>query len=228
MSVRVDPGEHVVIFGPSGSGKSTLLRVMNLLEVPDSGSVKAFGVEYSPTGPRDGGQRGSPLELRRLVGMVFQQFNLFGHLTAIENITLPLRRVKHMSRRDAEARAIEGLAAVGLRGWAANYPSQLSGGQQQRVAIARALSLDPKVMLFDEPTSALDPEIVGEVLAVMRKLAELGMTMVIVTHEVSFAREVGDMNIFIDDGVIAEMGSRDIYDSPRNERTKRFLDAVLK
>jgi ABC-type polar amino acid transport system ATPase subunit len=228
VDLTVEAGQHVVIFGPSGSGKSTLLRVMNLLEVPDSGSVRAFGIEYSPTARRDGTPVGSPLKLRRTVGMVFQQFNLFPHLTAIENIALPLRRTKGVARHAAEARAIESLEAVGLRRWGAHYPAQLSGGQQQRVAIARALSLDPQVLLFDEPTSALDVEMVGEVLAVMRKVAEQGMTMVIVTHEVNFAREVGDVNIFFDGGRIAEMGSRRIFDEPANERTRQFLDAVLK
>jgi len=226
VDLTVRKGEHVVIFGPSGGGKSTLLRTINLLELPDEGSVRVLGVEYSPTAPK-GEQRGSTHELRRTVGMVFQHFNLFPHLTAVENIALPLRRIKGMKRREAEERAAYGLQAVGLRPWAAHYPGELSGGQQQRVAIARALSLDPKVMLFDEPTSALDAELVGEVLAVMRKLAETGMTMVIVTHEVGFAREVGDQNVFIEDGRIVEIGSRMIYDDPENERTRRFLRAVL-
>ncbi len=226
VSLTVRQGEHVVIFGPSGSGKSTMLRVMNLLEVPQSGSVKAFGVEYG-SARGNGVVRGTALQLRRTVGMVFQQFNLFPHLTAIENIVLPLRKVKGLSRKDAEARAADGLQSVGLRKWAAHYPGELSGGQQQRVAIARALSLDPRVMLFDEPTSALDAEVVGEVLIVMRKLAEMGMTMVIVTHELNFAREVGDLNVFIEHGVIVESGNRNIYDSPVSERTHRFLRAVL-
>lgn len=226
VSLTVRQGEHVVIFGPSGSGKSTLLRVMNLLEVPQSGSVKAFGVEYG-SARSPGVARGTPLQLRRTVGMVFQQFNLFPHLTAIENIVLPLRKVKGFNRKDAEDRAADSLQSVGLRQWAAHYPSELSGGQQQRVAIARALSLDPRVMLFDEPTSALDAEVVGEVLIVMRKLAEMGMTMVIVTHELNFAREVGDVNVFVERGLIVESGNRSIYDSPTSERTQRFLRAVL-
>jgi ABC-type polar amino acid transport system ATPase subunit len=226
VDLTVRQGEHVVIFGPSGGGKSTLLRTINLLEVPNEGSVRVLGVEYSSTA-RTGERPGSTYDLRRSVGMVFQHFNLFPHLTAVENIALPLRRIKGLKRREAEERAANGLQAVGLRPWAAHYPSELSGGQQQRVAIARALSLDPKVMLFDEPTSALDAELVGEVLAVMRKLAETGMTMVIVTHEVGFAREVGDQNVFIEDGNIVEIGSRAIYNEPANERTQRFLGAVL-
>jgi ABC-type polar amino acid transport system ATPase subunit len=227
IDLTVSHGEHVVIFGPSGSGKSTLLRTINMLEEPSAGSIQVLGVEYGPAAAASGASRASPLELRRTVGMVFQQFNLFPHLTAVENIALPLRRVKGMKRREAEILAAEHLETVGLRRWAAHYPTQMSGGQQQRVAIARALSIDPKVMLFDEPTSALDAELVGEVLAVMRKLANLGMTMVIVTHELGFAREVGDLNIFMDEGVIVESGSREIYDSSTNPRTRSFLGAVL-
>jgi ABC-type polar amino acid transport system ATPase subunit len=226
VDLTVRHGEHVVIFGPSGSGKSTLLRTINLLEEPQAGSVRVLGVEYSPVAPA-GVERGSVFDLRRRVGMVFQQFNLFPHLTAVENIALPLRKIKGVPRREAEERAADALQSVGLRPWAAHYPSEMSGGQQQRVAIARALSLDPKVMLFDEPTSALDAEVVGEVLTVMRKLAETGMTMVIVTHEVGFAREVGDQNVFMEDGRIVECGPRSIYDSSTNERTRRFLGAVL-
>jgi ABC-type polar amino acid transport system ATPase subunit len=227
IDLTVRHGEHVVIFGPSGSGKSTLLRTINLLEEPNEGSIKVLGVEYGPAARETGVSRGPAIELRRTVGMVFQHFNLFPHLTAVENIALPLRRIKRVNRREAETLAAEHLESVGLRRWAAHYPSQLSGGQQQRVAIARALSLDPKVMLFDEPTSALDAELVGEVLAVLRRLASLGMTMVIVTHEVGFAREIGDQNIFMDEGLIVESGSRDIYDSSTNERTRNFLGAVL-
>ncbi len=227
IDLTIRHGEHVVIFGPSGSGKSTLLRTINMLEMPNAGSVKVLGTEYGPAGRERGATRSSPLDLRRAVGMVFQHFNLFPHLTAVENIALPLRQVKKMKRRQAERLAAEYLEMVGLRPWAAHYPSQLSGGQQQRVAIARALSLDPAVMLFDEPTSALDAELVGEVLGAMRKLAETGMTMVIVTHEVNFAREIGDQNIFMDEGLIVESGSREIYDSCTNERTRSFLGAVL-
>ncbi len=226
VDLTVAPGEHVVIFGPSGSGKSTLLRTINLLEEPNAGSVRVLGVEY---GPGLGGKqkRGSALVLRRHVGMVFQQFNLFPHLTALDNISRPLRSVKGVSRSEADDRAALALQRVGLLNWAAHYPAQLSGGQSQRVAIARALSLDPEVMLFDEPTSALDPELVGEVLAVMRLLAESGMTMVIVTHELNFAREIGDFNVFMDEGVIVESGPRGFFDSCANPRTKQFLAAVL-
>ena len=226
VDLTVHAGEHVVIFGPSGSGKSTLLRTINLLEEPNEGSVRVLGVEY---GPGFGGKekRGGSLQLRRHVGMVFQQFNLFPHLTALDNIARPLRSAKGVGRAEAETAAAAALQRVGLLNWAAHYPAQLSGGQAQRVAIARALSLDPKVMLFDEPTSALDPELVGEVLAVMRELAESGMTMVIVTHELNFAREIGDFNVFMDEGLIVESGPRGFLDSCTNPRTKQFLAAVL-
>jgi len=226
VDLTVHAGEHVVVFGPSGSGKSTLLRTINLLEEPSAGSLQVLGVEYGPE-PEAGAQRGRPLDLRRTVGMVFQQFNLFPHLTAVENIALALRSVRGIKRREAEERAAYGLERVGLRRWAAHYPAQMSGGQQQRVAIARALSLDPKIMLFDEPTSALDPELVGEVLAVMRTLAESGMTMVIVTHELGFAREIGDFNVFMEEGVVVESGKRGFFDSCENPRTREFLAAVL-
>jgi ABC-type polar amino acid transport system ATPase subunit len=222
----VHQGEHVVIFGPSGSGKSTLLRTINMLEVPNAGSVRVLGVEYGP-GLVPGEKRGNVLELRRRVGMVFQQFNLFPHRTALDNVALPLRAAKGLKRSEAEEVAAHGLQRVGLLQWAAHYPAEMSGGQQQRVAIARALSLDPKVMLFDEPTSALDPELVGEVLAVMRTLAESGMTMVIVTHELNFAREIGDFNVFMDDGLVAESGRRGFLDTCSNPRTKQFIAAVL-
>jgi ABC-type polar amino acid transport system ATPase subunit len=225
VDLSVHQGEHVVIFGPSGSGKSTLLRTINLLEEPNAGSVRVLGVEYGPVAR--GQKRGDPVELRRLVGMVFQQFNLFPHLTALHNVALPLRAAKGMARDKAEERAARSLKQVGLLRWAAHYPAELSGGQQQRVAIARALSLDPKVMLFDEPTSALDAELVGEVLGVMRALAETGMTMVIVTHELGFAREIGDFNVFMDEGVIAESGPRGFYDNCTNPRTRQFMAAVL-
>jgi ABC-type polar amino acid transport system ATPase subunit len=226
VDLTVHAGEHVVIFGPSGSGKSTLLRTINLLEEPSEGSVRVLGVEYGPgLGARE--KRGLPLQLRRHVGMVFQQFNLFPHLTALDNIARPLRSAKGLGRAEAETAAAAALQQVGLLNWAAHYPSELSGGQAQRVAIARALSLGPKVMLFDEPTSALDPELVGEVLAVMRHLAESGMTMVIVTHELNFAREIGDFNVFMDDGLIVESGPRGFLDTCVNPRTKQFLAAVL-
>ena len=225
LSVRA--GEHVVIFGPSGSGKSTVLRTINLLEQPSEGSVRILGVEYGPGTLAPGEKRGRPVELRRHVGMVFQQFNLFPHLTALDNVVLPLRSSKKISKADAEERAARGLRQVGLLRFAARYPAELSGGQQQRVAIARALSLDPKVMLFDEPTSALDPELVGEVLATMRSVAESGMTMVVVTHEMGFAREVGDLNVFMDHGLIADSGPRGFFDTTANERTRQFIQAVL-
>jgi ABC-type polar amino acid transport system ATPase subunit len=225
LSVRA--GEHVVIFGPSGSGKSTVLRTINLLEQPSEGSVRILGVEYGPGPLAPGEKRGSPVALRRQVGMVFQQFNLFPHLTALDNVVLPLRSSKKIGKADAEERAARGLQQVGLLRFAARYPAELSGGQQQRVAIARALSLDPKVMLFDEPTSALDPELVGEVLATMRSVAESGMTMVVVTHEMGFAREVGDLNIFMDHGVIADSGPRGFFDTTDNQRTRQFIEAVL-
>ena len=226
VDLTVHAGEHVVIFGPSGSGKSTLLRTINMLEEPNEGSVRVLGVEYGP-GLGANEKRGRSLQLRRHVGMVFQQFNLFPHLTALDNIARPLRAAKGVGRAEAESTAARALQRVGLLEWAAHYPAQLSGGQAQRVAIARALSLDPKVMLFDEPTSALDPELVGEVLAVMRQLAESGMTMVIVTHELNFAREVGDFNVFMDEGLIVESGRRGFFDTCSNPRTRQFLAAVL-
>jgi ABC-type polar amino acid transport system ATPase subunit len=226
VDLTVEAGEHVVIFGPSGSGKSTLLRTINLLEEPTAGSLKVLGREYGH-GKDPDVPRGKPVELRRAVGMVFQQFNLFPHLTALENITLPLKRVAKIKGREAEERAAHALQAVGLLRHAAHFPREMSGGQQQRVAIARALSLDPKVMLFDEPTSALDPELVGEVLAVMRKVAESGMTMVVVTHELGFAREIGDLSVFMEDGAIVESGPRGFFDNCQNPRTKKFISAVL-
>jgi ABC-type polar amino acid transport system ATPase subunit len=226
VDLTVHAGEHVVIFGPSGSGKSTLLRTINLLEPPTAGSVKVGGVEYGP-GLEPGGPRGKPMALRRSVGMVFQQFNLFPHLTALENITLPLRSVQRLKRAEAEEQAAHALRRVGLLSHAAHFPRELSGGQQQRVAIARALSLDPQVMLFDEPTSALDPELVGDVLAVMRSVAESGMTMVVVTHELGFAREIGDMNVFMEAGLVVESGGRELFDRCENPRTREFVAAVL-
>jgi ABC-type polar amino acid transport system ATPase subunit len=226
IDLDVHAGQHVVVFGPSGSGKSTLLRTINLLETPTSGSVKVLGVEYGH-GREPGVPRGKPLELRRAVGMVFQQFNLFAHLTALDNVTLPLRSVRGLRRGEAEERAAVALKRVGLLRHAAHYPREMSGGQQQRVAIARALAMDPKVMLFDEPTSALDAELVGEVLAVMRELAELGMTMVIVTHEIGFAREIGDLNVFMDEGLIVESGDRSLFDRSTNPRLQKFLAAIL-
>jgi ABC-type polar amino acid transport system ATPase subunit len=226
VDLTVHKGEHVVIFGPSGSGKSTLLRSINLLEEPSAGSLRVGGVEYGPD-CEPGVKRGKPMELRRRVGMVFQQFNLFPHRTALENIALPLRSVLGVGRGEAEERAAYALQRVGLVRWAAHFPREMSGGQQQRVAIARALAIDPQVMLFDEPTSALDPELVGEVLAVMRKVAESGMTMVIVTHELGFGREIGDFNVFMEDGCVVESGPRGFLDRCENPRTKQFVAAVL-
>jgi ABC-type polar amino acid transport system ATPase subunit len=218
IDLRVDTGEVLVVIGPSGSGKSTLLRCVNLLEPIDSGKIFLEGEEITSKGV-------DVVGVRQRVGIVFQQFNLFPHLRAIDNVTLAARRVKHVKRKDAEARAHELLARVGLEEKARQYPHQLSGGQQQRVAIARALMMDPHVMLFDEITSALDPELVGEVLVVMRNLArDLGMTMLVVTHEMQFAREVGDRVIFMDDGKIVEEGRpEEVLDRPKEERTKRFL-----
>jgi ABC-type polar amino acid transport system ATPase subunit len=218
IDLEVGTGEVLVVIGPSGSGKSTLLRCVNLLEPIDSGKIFLEGAEITSKGV-------DVAAVRQRVGIVFQQFNLFPHLRAIDNVTLAARRVKHVRRKDAEAKAHELLASVGLEEKARQYPHQLSGGQQQRVAIARALMMDPHVMLFDEITSALDPELVGEVLLVMRNLArELRMTMLVVTHEMQFAREVGDRVIFMDDGKIVEQGSPEqVLDRPKEERTRRFL-----
>ena len=228
IDLQITKGSHAVIFGPSGSGKSTVLRCMNLLEEPDVGSIKFLGNEYGPgNGAKSEGKRGKPIELRRKVGMVFQQFNLFPHLSALDNLALPYRSVRGGSLSEAQERAAHELNKVGLLKFAANYPSQLSGGQQQRVAIARALSLDPELMLFDEPTSALDPELVGEVLAVMRDLAESGMTMVVVTHEMNFAREIGDLNIFMEAGNIVTTGGSDFFENCTHQRAKEFIGSVL-
>jgi ABC-type polar amino acid transport system ATPase subunit len=217
IDLEVATGEVLVVIGPSGSGKSTLLRCVNLLEPIDSGRIFLEGEEIT-------GKRVDVSAVRQRIGIVFQQFNLFPHLRAIDNVTLAARRVRHVPRRQAEARAHELLARVGLEEKARQHPHQLSGGQQQRVAIARALMMDPHVMLFDEITSALDPELVGEVLVVMRDLANDGMTMLVVTHEMQFAREVGDRVIFMDDGKIVEEGKpEDILDRPRQERTRKFL-----
>jgi len=221
IDLTVDPGEVLVVIGPSGSGKSTLLRCVNLLEPIDSGRIFLEGEEITAKGV-------DVSAVRQRIGIVFQQFNLFPHLRAIDNVTLAPRRVKHMNRRAAETRAHELLASVGLEEKARQYPHQLSGGQQQRVAIARALMMDPHVMLFDEITSALDPELVGEVLVVMRDLARTGMTMIVVTHEMQFAREVGDRLIFMDDGRTVEQGKpNEVLDHPQEERTRRFLRRTL-
>jgi ABC-type polar amino acid transport system ATPase subunit len=213
--------ETLVIIGPSGSGKSTLLRCVNLLEPLDSGRIWLEGDEISRKGV-------DISRVRQQIGIVFQQFNLFPHLKALDNLTLAARRIKKMSRKEAVTRALELLARVGVEDKAHQYPSQLSGGQQQRVAIARALMMEPRVMLFDEVTSALDPELVGEVLVVMRDLALAGMTMLVVTHEMQFAREVGDRLVFMDEGRIVEQGiPTDVLDRPREERTRRFLRRSL-
>jgi polar amino acid transport system ATP-binding protein len=227
ISLKVNRGEHMVIFGPSGGGKSTLLRMMNLLEVPDSGTVTFEERRYFP----DNGNRFRRAyrlqQLRSQIGMVFQRFNLYPHLSALQNVTLALTDVKKLSPKAAREKAEARLADVGLKDRVHHYPAQLSGGQQQRVAIARALAMDPKLMLFDEPTSALDPELIGEVLGVMERLAKAGMTMVVVTHEMGFARHVGDQLIFVSGGVIAESGGREVLTNPQQERTKAFLEAVL-
>ncbi len=221
VDLSVDRGEVLVVIGPSGSGKSTLLRCVNLLEPVDSGRVFLEGEEVTAKGTRVS-------TVRQRIGIVFQQFNLFPHLKVMDNVTLAARRVLKQPRKEAEARARELLARVGLEEKADQYPHQLSGGQQQRVAIARALMMEPHVMLFDEVTSALDPELVGEVLLVMRDLARVGMTMLVVTHEMQFAREVGDRLVFMDEGRIIEQGvPADVLDRPREERTKRFLRRSL-
>ena len=221
IDLEVKVGEVLVIIGASGSGKSTLLRCVNLLEPVDSGRILLEGVELT--------RKGADVSaVRQRIGIVFQQFNLFPHLRVIDNLTLAARRIRKVRKREAEERAMDLLRRVGLEEKARQHPHQLSGGQQQRVAIARALMMEPHVMLFDEVTSALDPELVGEVLVVMKDLAESGMTMLVVTHEMQFAREVGDELIFIDEGRIVEQGKpADILDNPREERTRRFLRRSL-
>jgi ABC-type polar amino acid transport system ATPase subunit len=221
IDTDVKQGECVCIIGPSGSGKSTFLRCLNLLEQPNEGSIVIDGEDILAAGC-------DVDRLRLNVGMVFQHFNLFPHLTILENLTLAPLKLKLMTPEEAKAKAMALLKRVGVDDKADSYPSRLSGGQKQRVAIARALTLSPKVMLFDEPTSALDPEMVGEVLEVMKQLAREGMTMLVVTHEMGFAREVAHRVIFMDEGVIAEEGSPDeVFGNPQNERTKSFLSKVL-
>ncbi|MCC3290152.1 amino acid ABC transporter ATP-binding protein [Arthrobacter sp. zg-Y1110] len=221
IDFHVDQGEVVCVIGPSGSGKSTLLRCVNRLEEPTSGTVLVEGVDIThPDTDLD--------KIRTRIGMVFQQFNLFPHLNVLRNLTLAQRRAKKRGQEEASKVALKNLAKVGLEDRATAFPAQLSGGQQQRVAIARALSMDPDMMLFDEPTSALDPELVGDVLAVMRQLAEEGMTMMVVTHEMGFAREVGDRVVFMDGGVVVEQGRpEDVLGNPQHERTRAFLSKVL-
>lgn len=220
INLHINPQEVVVIIGPSGSGKSTLLRCMNMLEEPTSGKVVVDGIELNGEANIN--------KAREEIGMVFQRFNLFPHMTVLENITLAPMKVRKISREEAEKTAMELLNQVGLADKAGAYPPQLSGGQQQRVAIARALAMKPKVMLFDEPTSALDPEMVKEVLDVMKSLADKGMTMAIVTHEMGFAREVGDRLLFVDEGQIIEQGPpKEVFDNPKEERTKLFFSKIL-
>ncbi|SET17619.1 amino acid ABC transporter ATP-binding protein, PAAT family [Marinobacter segnicrescens] len=225
IDLTVEAGEVVVIIGASGSGKSTLIRCVNGLEPFESGKLEVDG---HPLAPKGGNQK-SLTEIRKEVGMVFQQFNLFPHLTVKKNIMLAPMKVKKTPQVVANGTAERLLQRVGIADQAKKYPSQLSGGQQQRVAIARALAMEPRLMLFDEPTSALDPEMIGEVLDVMRELAKEGMTMMVVTHEMGFAREVADRVIYIHEGQVVEEGKpEDVFDNPQNERTQSFLSRVLK
>ena len=218
---HVRKGEKIVLIGPSGSGKSTFLRCLNLLETPTEGEILIEG--ESITAPKTNVNK-----LREKMGMVFQHFNLIPHLSVIENITLAPIKVKKKNASDANKKAIELLNIVGLSDKADSYPGQLSGGQKQRIAIARALAMEPDIMLFDEPTSALDPEMVGEVLEVMKNLANAGMTMVVVTHEMGFAREVASRVLFMDDGMVVEEGSPEkLFGNPQNQRTKDFLGKIL-
>jgi len=221
INEHITKGEKVVVIGPSGSGKSTFLRCLNLLETPTKGEI--YVDDELITGPK-----ADVNKIRQKMGMVFQQFNLFPHLTILQNITLAPMKLKGMAKSDAEDLARDLLNKVGLVDKISAYPAQLSGGQQQRIAIARALAMSPEIMLFDEPTSALDPEMVGEVLGVMKDLANGGMTMVVVTHEMGFAREVASRVLFMDQGVVMEQGKPDeLFSNPQNERTKSFLSKVL-
>ena len=221
IDMHIAPGEKVVIIGPSGSGKSTFLRCLNLLEQPTSGSIVFDGQEI--TDPK-----ADINEIRRHMGMVFQHFNLFNNLTVLDNITLAPIKLKIMTKKEAEAEAMRLIKLVNLEEKASAYPAQLSGGQKQRIAIVRSLAMKPKVMLFDEPTSALDPEMVGEVLDLMKKLADDGMTMAVVTHEMGFAREVATRVVFMDEGIIMEENNpKDFFGNPQNERLKSFLAKVL-
>lgn len=221
ITEQIHKGEVVAIIGPSGSGKSTFLRCLNLLETPDSGEIYVDGELIND-------KKADVNKIRQKMGMVFQHFNLFPHLTVLNNITLAPVKLKLMTKEEAEKKAMELLNMVGLAGKASSYPVQLSGGQKQRIAIARSLAMNPEIMLFDEPTSALDPEMVGEVLGVMKTLAQSGMTMVIVTHEMGFAREVASRVLFVDQGIILEQGKpAELFDNPKNERTQQFLSKVL-
>lgn len=220
INLTVAKGEVLVVVGPSGSGKSTMCRTINRLETIDSGDIRIDGKPL----PQEGKELAN---LRAEVGMVFQSFNLFANKTILENVTLALIKVRHMDKKEAEQLAMDLLARVGVDSQASKMPSQLSGGQQQRVAIARALAMKPEIMLFDEPTSALDPELVGEVLNVMLGLARDGMTMIVVTHEIGFAREVADQIVFMDGGVVVEQGGPEIIDNPTEPRFKDFLQHVL-
>lgn len=221
INLSVRPGERIVICGPSGSGKSTLIRCINRLEQHQEGQIIVDGIELT-------NDIGNISAIRREIGMVFQQFNLFPHLTVLENITLAQRFVRQRPRQQAEEVALSLLERVGIPEQARKYPGQLSGGQQQRVAIARALAMNPKIMLFDEPTSALDPEMIKEVLDVMKELAQSGMTMLCVTHEMGFAREVADRVIFMDSGRVVEIGTPEhFFVNPRHDRTKLFLSQIL-
>ena len=221
VSVEINKGDVMCIIGPSGSGKSTFLRCLNLLEHPDGGQVIFEGDDLMD-------KHVDLNQHRQKMGMVFQQFNLFPHMTVLENLTCAPMMLKKISKQDAEKTAMDYLQRVGLAERAGSYPNQLSGGQKQRIAIVRALCMEPEVMLFDEPTSALDPEMVGEVLDVMKKLAEQGMTMVVVTHEMGFAREVGNRVLFMDNGLIVEEGTpSEIFEHPKSERLQSFLSKVL-
>ena len=221
INEHIDDGEVVVVIGPSGSGKSTFLRCINLLEKPESGEIWIDEDQINA-------KNVNVNQIRQKMGMVFQHFNLFPHLTVKKNITLAPVKLKKMTQEQADAKAMELLKIVGLEDKADVYPKQLSGGQQQRIAIARSLAMEPEIMLFDEPTSALDPEMVGEVLDVMKNLAKSGMTMVVVTHEMGFAKEVGSRILFMDEGQIIEQGTpADIFDNPQNDRTREFLSKVL-
>ncbi len=221
INLEVAPGEVLVIIGPSGSGKSTLIRTINRLEPIQEGRIVVDGVELNE-------DLRNVEAIRREVGMVFQQFNLFPHMTILDNVTLAPTKVRGLSKEEAERKAMELLERVGIADQAEKYPAQLSGGQQQRAAIVRALAMEPKIMLFDEPTSALDPEMIGEVLDVMRELARSGMTMLVVTHEMGFARDVADRVIVMDEGRIIEEGPpEEIFSNPKEERTKNFLHRIL-